>query len=500
MIKRTIIIILLMAGTFTAFPQHVDFDSRCSRAYDHILTLQLDKAGALLDEEEKINPGNVYVPYLRNYIDFIKLFVSQDKSLYKELSNRKSGYFSTVDELGDTCRYKKWMLGNMHLQWSVNKIIFGDLFSGAFELSRAYYLIKENQKQFPEFEPDMLSMGVLHVIFGLVPDKFDWLLNLFALEGDVEKGKKELSGFLALTEQDRRLRYLYTETLFFSGFIELNIHTDKEKLEGLLEKAEQMNDSVMMIKFLQLNILMRTGRNEDALELFDAIDSLNQTGYPFAYLDYLHGESLLRSLNYTEAVRKYDLFLDDFKGENYVKDAWRKKAWAAFLSGDSALYLKNMEQVISCGDSRLEIDKEALREAQSGSFPDVTLLLARLLFDGGYYTKALNILEKDKLWLLFSAKKTVQYYYRLGRIYEQLDRKNEAKTNYLLTIQYGCEMEDYYAANAALKLGEMLENEGNYGLARESYEQCLEMNFDQYRTSIRTRAKEGLKRISGKDR
>jgi len=471
MIKRTIIIFLLIAGAFTAFPQYLDFNNRCSEAYDHILTLHFDKAGALLDEEENINPGNVYVPYLRNNINFIKLFISQDEMLYKELNNRKSDYFSKMDELDDTCRYKKWMLGNMHLQWSINKMIFGDIVSGAIEFSRAYYLIEENQEKFPEFEPDELSMGVMHVILGLVPDKFDWLLNLFSFEGNVEKGKKELSDFLALTEQGQSLKYLYTETLFFSGFIELNIHTDKERLEELLEKTEQMNDSVMMIKFLQLNVLMRTGRNEDALELFDKIDSLNQTGYPFAYLDYLHGESLLRSLNYTEAVRKYDLFLEDFKGENYVKDAWRKKAWAAFLSGDTTLYFLNMEQVVSKGSSRLGIDKEALREAESGTLPDATLLLARLLYDGGYYTKALDILDEDKMWLLFSSRKTVQYYYRLGRIYEQLERDEEAKTNYLLTIQKGSMMDDYYAANAALRLGEMFEHEGDYNYARECYEQ-----------------------------
>jgi hypothetical protein len=58
-------------------------------------------------------------------------------------------------------------------------------------------------------------------------------------------------------------------------------------------------------------------------------------------------------------------------------------------------------------------------------------------------------------------------------------------------------MDDYYAANATLKLGEMYENEGNYGLARESYKQCLEMDFRPYRNSIRARAKEGLRRVSG---
>jgi tetratricopeptide (TPR) repeat protein len=498
MVKRIIFIFLLITGSYLTFPQEVNFDEHCALAFKNILALRLNKADSLLKKEEYLRPENVYIPYLYNYTDFVKLFVSQEKVLYDKLNGEKSNYFSKVEQLSDTSRYKKWMLGNMHLQWSVNKIIFGDLVSGAIEFSRAYYLIEENQEEFPEFSPNELSMGVLHVIFGLVPDKFDWLLNLFSIKGDVEKGKKELSDFLALTEQGQSLKYLYTETLFFSGFIELNIHTDKERLEELLEKTEQMNDSVMMIKFLQLNVLMRTGRNEDALELFDKIDSLNQTGYPFAYLDYLHGESLLRSLNYTEAVRKYDLFLEDFKGENYVKDAWRKKAWAAFLSGDTTLYFLNMEQVVSKGSSRLGIDKEALREAESGTLPDATLLLARLLYDGGYYTKALDILDEDKMWLLFSSRKTVQYYYRLGRIYEQLERDEEAKTNYLLTIQKGSMMDDYYAANAALRLGEMFEHEGDYNYARECYEQCLEMNFEPYRNSIRARAKEGLKRVLDK--
>ena len=494
MIKRTIIILFLIAGAIAAFPQYVDLDDRCSEAYNHILSLQLDKAAALLDEEEKINPGNAYVPYLRNYTDFVSLFVSQDETLYKKLNNKKQDYFSKVDELDDTCRYKNWMLGNMHLQWSMNKLIFGDLFSAAIEFSRAYYLIEENREEFPEFNPNRLSEAVLHVIVGLVPDKYEWFMKLLSLNGNVEEGKSELSAFMELARQQEELKPFYPEALFYSGFIELNIHPGKDKLDILLKNTEQTDKSVLLIKFLELNILMRTGKTGEALALFPKMDSVKQSAYPFAYLNYLHGECWLRSLQADRAAEEYDLFLKNFHGENYVKDTWRKKAWAAFLTGDTALYFDCMKQVMSGGASRLEVDKEALREAQAGKLPDTTLLKARLLFDGGYYGKAKEVLDKISL-ISLSPEQTVEYNYRLGRIYDQLGEKEKAEENYLLTVKKGSRMNAYFAANAALKLGEIYEKKGDYKLARENYKLCLEMDFDQYRTSIRTRAKEGLRRI-----
>jgi hypothetical protein len=72
-----------------------------------------------------------------------------------------------------------------------------------------------------------------------------------------------------------------------------------------------------------------------------------------------------------------------------------------------------------------------------GEIPNILLLKARLLFDGGYYRKALNLLisNRDKLESL-SIEQQTEYHYRLGRIYDGLDNKVNARLEYSKALEY----------------------------------------------------------------
>ncbi len=82
------------------------------------------------------------------------------------------------------------MLGNMHLQWAVLKIMFGDYISAAFEFNSAYQLIENNTSEFPDFRLNDLSLSVLKIIIGLVPEQYNWFLSLLSMNGDIEDRKK----------------------------------------------------------------------------------------------------------------------------------------------------------------------------------------------------------------------------------------------------------------------------------------------------------------------
>ncbi len=482
-------------GSLHIYSQVAVFTENCEQAYYHVLSLQFQEAEQLLDKEEQLHEDNVYVPYLRNYIDFISLFVSQDKVLYEKLDANKSDKFYLISQLNDTCRYKKLMLGNMHLQWTLTKIMFGDFFSAAIEFNSAYKLLEDNTDEFPDFKLNLLSQGILHIIVGLVPDKYGWIMRLFSMEGEIEEGKEELSEFLVITKEESHYNHLYYETLFYSGFIEININQDKRKINYFLNETSLIDDSVLLITFLEINLLMKSGENEKALKLLEDIDSANSIIYPFYYLEYLFGECLLRAQKWDRSIEKYDLFTQNFKGENYIKDAWRKKAWAAFLQNDTSLFLDYWEGVIQYGETNIGIDKEALQESQSKHIPNKDLLMARILFDGGYYANALALLNNTDT-TGFSIKEKVECVYRIARIYDCKEDYIEAKKFYSDAIEKGKTLDNYYAANAALKLGAIYEMEGNRPLAKRSYSVCLELDFELYRNSIKRRAQEGLKRVS----
>lgn len=486
---------LFLFGSFNIYSQVAVFTENCELAYYHILSLQIQEAELLLDKEEQLQEDNVYVPYLRNYIDFISLFVSQDKILYKKLDANKSDKFYHVSQLNDTCRYKKFMLGNMHLQWTLTKIMFGDFFSAAIEFNSAYSFLQKNTDEFPDFKLNLLSQGVLHIIVGLVPDRYGWIMRLFSMEGEIEQGEEELSEFLIITKNESNYSHLFYETLFYSGFIEININPDKHKINYFLNETSLVDDSVLLITFLEINLLMKSGKNEKALKLLEDIDWSNAKTYPFYYMDYLFGECLLRDQKWNSSIKKYDSFTKNFKGGNYIKDAWRKKAWAAYFQNDTSLFLDYLENVKQYGTTNIGIDKEALQESQNSNFPNKNLLMARILFDGGYYANALALLNNTDA-TDYSLEEKLDYVYRKARIYDCMEDYLEAKKFYSDAIEKGENLDSYYAANAALKLGAIYEMEGNRLLAKKSYSICLELDFDQYKNSIKRRAQEGLKRVS----
>ena len=60
-------------------------------------------------------------------------------------------------------------------------------------------------------------------------------------------------------------------------------------------------------------------------------------------------------------------------------------------------------------------------------------------------------------------------------------------------------MKRYFAANAALHLGIIYENEDNLKEAEKYFRLCRSLDFDEYETGIKQKAKAGLNRLDEKN-
>jgi tetratricopeptide (TPR) repeat protein len=141
-----------------------------------------------------------------------------------------------------------------------------------------------------------------------------------------------------------------------------------------------------------------------------------------------------------------------------------------------------------------EKDKQALKEANEAA-PDMDLLKARLYFDGGYYSKALAQLAGKDIGDFKLKRDQIEFFYRLGRIYDESGRDAEAVANYQKAINEGKTSSYYYAANAALNIGHIYEAKNDKARASSYYKQAIAMRNHEYENSIETKAKSGLKRI-----
>ena len=472
--------------------QTVDVNERCLKAYSDIISLRMDQGHKWLELEKKENPQNYFPVYLENLLDFLQVFISEEKALYEQMKNKKSERIAQLEKLPDSNPYKNYLLSNMRLQWAMAGTKFGDYFSTAMDIRRAYLGIVDNVERFPDFKPQYATLGVLHIIIGMVPEKYHWILSLISLQGSVAQGTEELYEVLALTDKDETVAYLKPEILFYLGFTEMNLSLDQQKKRELMQALKPYVQTNLLLGFLRANMLMRSADNDSAAILLTNL--IDKKGYmPFYYLYYLKGETGLRSLN-TDSKKDFQFFIDRFGGVNYLKDARRKIAWCWLLEGDTVQYKKQLAMVNSLGDDFVGVDKEAQKESDLKKIPNVALLKARLLFDGGYYQKALAVLGAMDTTRL-SAEEKLERTYRMGRLYQELLDFPKAKEFFEKTIEKGSASKRYFAGNAALQLGLIYEEKGNWEQAKRYYLRCMELDFDEYETSIKEKAKQGIERI-----
>ena len=184
------------------------------------------------------------------------------------------------------------------------------------------------------------------------------------------------------------------------------------------------------------------------------------------------------------------------KGNNYIKDTYLHLGWIELFKGDEQGYASNLAKVKSNGSTYHDRDKQALNESNAPT-PNKELLKARLYFDGGYLTKALELLNASNADDFTSQKDKAEYYYRLGRVNEGLGKDDLALANFQNAINTGRNLKYYYAAKSAVEMGKIYEQNKNAPKAKASFNTALSMKGHDQVNSIENEAKQGLRRVGG---
>jgi len=482
--------VLVSAALFAQY----DFNNRCRLAYEEIVRLNFQDASTLLSLERSENPGNLIPVLFGNYIDFLTILIGEEENQFIQLKGNYQERIRLLEKGNRNSPYYLFSLAQVNLQWAFARIKFGDYLRAALEIQKSYRFLKENQAKFPEFKPNLLGMGMLHVLVGSVPDNYQWVTGLFSMEGSIKQGVDEISEYIEWSVKQND-DFLVPEALFFLSFVNINFSVDRSEGIPFEEKLRSMAPESPLMTFAYGRMLIKHGRNDDAILLFRNRIS-DEKQFTFYYLDYLTGLCMLHKLD-IECRPYFYRFVSNFRGMNYIAEAWQKLAWSYILEGDTVNYFACMDKVRKYGNTFTDEDKIALKEAESGYIPNVILLKSRLLFDGAYFTSAEEELLKSSRFLR-NALDSTEYFYRLGRINDASGKFISARSYYLKTIERGSDLKRYFAANAALNLGIIYENEENVKDAEKYFRLCRSLDFDEYETGIKQKAKAGLNRLNEK--
>jgi len=495
LLSLLILFILLHQSSHASF----DFNANCKSAYEKIISLRFVEGQALLTTEKSTNPSNLIPYYLENYIDFLKLLISEDATLFTTLKDNKDTRIAKIEDAEEDDPYYKYCIAEINLQWAFARIKFKEYITAAGEINKAYKLLEENEELYPDFIPNKKGLGILHSLIGTIPDDYKWTTKLVGVTGTISQGVAELTSILSTASKNEDYAYLKTEAIFLLTFIQLNFQSNKDEALKLgkylddVKYASLIKDNTLLT-YAAASIALRTGSNDKAIKILLARPTGTEY-YPFHYLDYLTGVAKLNRLDF-DAYKYLYSFLTKFKGQNYIKAAYQKLAWYYLVNNNTVKYKEKIAYALTYGSTFVDEDSQALTEAKSGVVPNVRLLKARLLCDGGYYQKAVDtLIEKTPSDFCTTTKDYLEYTYRLGRIYDEWGYDTKAVPFYELTIKNGSAFTFYFAANASLHLGLIYENLGNTVKAKYYYELCSTMKNTEYKTSINQKAKAGLSRL-----
>lgn len=493
--KKVFFLAIFLLTSLIAKSVTLVFTEEAENAYRAALALDQPAMEKWLDLDRTRHPGNQIDLVIRNYFDFFLAFIKEEKDLGARFQEKRESRLIILNRVNDNNPLKKWAIATIYLQSAAVRTKFDEPYSAALELRKAFLLLQENEKQFPHYDMGKASLGLLYVLIGSIPPQYQWVVRLASMHGNIPEGKKMLYEIVR-SDPVHKPSIFRDEALFFLSFIETNLNPDKDGIKQLL--AEFGDDDLRhpLLLYAKANMELRSGQNDAALQTLRKSQGVQNCGL-IDYLLFMQGEALLRKLDF-HADSFYNAFIQRFKGVNYVMDAWRKRAWISALKGDVQGWNDNMQSLRQTGfQAQNESDKQALREASGHRMPNIHLLKARLLFDGGYYQQVEQLLREGAKQLPdWNTGDQLEYFYRVGRVQQALNQREEALHYYALTYVKGHNDKTYFAANALLLSGEIYENEGDFQQAEEMYKKCLQLKPDEYRLGIHARAKAGLNRIA----
>jgi tetratricopeptide (TPR) repeat protein len=468
---------------------HFSFNAACANGLRFIHQLRFIEAEATLASER--NNENIAPLLLDDYMDFIRVFINENEEEYTRLYALSSDRIKRFEALPVQSPWRLYGRGEIRLHWGMAAMKFGSYWT-AFTLFRnAWSDLQENARLHPGFILTQKSLGLLEAAVGTIPQSYRGFASLLGFSGTISGGLARVERVSRSRPTDPALHLFHHEASLIACWLRMHLAQDPQGAWNMVQAACSQFREYPFATFVRANVAMSSGRNDEAINtLKQRIETGSQAFY---YLDFMLGQALMHKLDTTAEIylRRY---LVRFKGQNYLKRAARDLAWVALLKGDMTWYHKYLSLARTMGEEKTDEDRQALRDAWQKHPPDVRLLKARLLCDGGYYARALTELGNNNY---SRPDEQTEYHYRRGRILHELKRLPEAESAYLQAISLGKNLERYFASNAALQLGLICESL-NRNLEAARYFKMAIDDFPQnkeYRNGIEQKARAGLQRI-----
>lgn len=478
--------IVLFSSTIGSAQSGWNMSEPIKEAYQLATSLRIEQSQQKIRAIKLQDPNNVLVYYIENYIDFFTVFIKEEKSAYLKFLKAKDQRLELLAQADPASPYYLFCQAEIILQAATVKLKFDDNVSAAHDVFKAYKMLEENKKLFPDFLENKKSLCIIYALADSLPS---WIRKLLGIKGSIGQATTDIKSLAdkALLENNMykdEIVAIYSYILFY-------VNQQKAESFKLFDAYHCDHKTNPLIAFLKATFAQKSGNTPLAVRILEERPK-GSTYMDFYYLDYLYGKYKLYNLE-KDAHIPILKFLNNFKGRHYIKEAFQKLAWYHLVvKSDKVAYNKYIQMASLSGVALIDEDIQAMKEAEYTQPPDPILLKSRLLYDGGYLSKAKNILTINAQ--KYDHGHDGEFYYRLGRILDGLKNYTEALYYYDKTISKS-DPKKYYSCSAALHAGIIHENNNKLQKAENYFIKCLSLNPDEYATSLHQKAETALQRV-----
>ena len=464
---------------------------RTQKIYESITSLRIPEARTLINQDKKANATNLIYPLLESYADFYQLFLNENKDEYKQAYPDFEQRIKQLEDGPKQSPYHLYSIALAHLHKSLIALRFNKNLEAGLDFRKAFLLFKENKKAYPNFSPNDVYLGLMTTVIGTIPKGYQWMANLLGMSGKITEGNALVLKYIL--SKDAYSNQCRNEALFVYPYLVINNEGNKKKTFKKKKKTDYDFTNNHLHAYMATNLYLNNQQSQKALQIASDINPANTyLDLPFWQLEI--GYAYLNELKLDAAKNALQQFINRFKGQFYVKDAYEKLSWIAYIQGDQAKANSYRSSVVSKGNEVTDADKQALQNAKKGTWPHPILLRARLLSDGGYQQQALSVLAGKTSKDFDKDTDKTEFAYRLGRIYDLAGQPDQAIPFYTSAIEKGTNQPEYFAARAALQIGLIYEQKNNPTLAITFFNTCLEMKNHAFKNSLDQKAKTGIQR------
>jgi len=490
--RKCLLLVFTLMLTGHAFGQYqYNWTPRTQKIYESITSLRIPEARAFMNQDKKANASNLIYSLLESYADFYQLFLNENKDEFNRTFPAFEQRIKLLESGPKQSPYHLYSIALVHLHKSLIALRFNKNFEAALDFRKAFLLFKENKKKYPNFSPNDVYLGLMTTVIGTIPKGYQWMVNILGMTGKITDGNALVLKYI--NSKDSFVNQCRNEALFIYPYLIMNFEGDKKKTFDFIEKTEYDFSNNHLHAYMVTNLYLNNQHSQKALQIASNINPANTyLDLPFWQLEI--GYAYLNELKLDAAKTALQQFIGRFKGQFYVKDAFEKLSWIAYMQGDQEKADAYRSYVLSKGNTITDADKHALQNAKKGTWPNSILLRARLLSDGGYQQQALSILAGKTSKDFDKDADKSEFAYRLGRIYDLSGQPDQAIPFYTSAIEKGTNQPEYFAARAALQIGLIYEQKNNYTLAISYFNTCLEMKNHAFKNSLDQKAKTGIQR------